>query len=919
MANPPINLPASNLTQSLAAGEAVLEPLTSDGMVVPDALILLNLSIPCTLPADGAGTVFIEYEHVFYRSDQRLELVDNALDHPALTSDATSADFCPAAAHSFLNAGGGCARAYICDAGVQACGSPGEVANDPTKGHKYHLYTAGGEQNSGKANRLRQIRTTAQKHVVWTNAVLKAPDQLRQRMAWALSQIYVVSITGFDQVMATEAWQVWNDIFVRNAFGNLRDLLKEVSHSPAMGSMLTFRGSQAIQVSGNYPDENYAREFVQLFTVGFHQLANDGTQLRDAAGETITTYDTADVVSFARAWTGFDEAPTRGNQENKYNGGNALDPMRINPESRDPYPKMDLHDGWIGDRHPLCADLPPRAFLRKGATWVFRGPAPASMLQGGPLLLADASQLGQQLCSPHQEGGLCSFPADVTLAANLPCHGTECGVDRAPMVRIINGNTTAFYEHLESACVHQAFYHGRMVKGFGWHHHVQCAAESTPAAGAACCSSPDSMSETANADFCDYAAERLTWRTAVQRCENATARGHGSPMYLCRRNARAVASGDCTDEYGYTWLSQRCSTIVQVRADRSVSVVHRIDEGETFDDESLAGGSATVVWNENYAVDSQNVFTVSWQGRHGVHVSPLAAANCSDLTACAVHGDTCLCAVELQSGAVFFDSSTVPTRRAVLERLHVGAPDPESFDAGTYELLSSSAGGRADVEVFRLAQEAAGEPYSQRTIFKVELDGRPVFLMNTRLDVAIPGNHGIATGFAFRQPVHFRSDMKSSASIHYLNNLGDYERREAEAETDAVIEHALTHPSTAPFIAKKLIQRFTSSNPSPRFVDAVATAFRLGQHAGQVYSGAYGCLAATTAAILLDREARDSVLDMDPTAGKLREPLLKVLHFVRALEFSARDGEMATALSKSVFRCASTVLTACFLYVFFVR
>ena len=113
---------------------------------------------------------------------------------------------------------------------------------------------------------------------------------------------------------------------------------------------------------------------------------------------------------------------------------------------------------------------------------------------------------------------------------------------------------------------------------------------------------------------------------------------------------------------------------------------------------------------------------------------------------------------------------------------------------------------------------------------------------------------------------------------------------QAATETDVVLEHLVTHASTAPFFCKKLIQRLTSSNPSPRYVKEVATAFRSGEYNGRVYSGAYGDLGAAVAAIFLDREARDATLDVDPAAGKLREPLLKVIHLLRSLDFEPRNG-----------------------------
>ena len=82
---------------------------------------------------------------------------------------------------------------------------------------------------------------------------MSAPDQLRQRMAWALSQILVVGTGGF-----THGFQ--NELWVRNAFGNYLDLMKEVTMSSLMGEYLSFMRNSAFDHDQNYPDENYARE-----------------------------------------------------------------------------------------------------------------------------------------------------------------------------------------------------------------------------------------------------------------------------------------------------------------------------------------------------------------------------------------------------------------------------------------------------------------------------------------------------------------------------------------------------------------------------------------------------------------------------------------------------------------------------------
>merc|ERR1719223_1826453 len=110
---------------------------------------------------------------------------------------------------------------------------------------------------------------------------LNADDQLRQRMAWALAQLVVVGEVGLGQSYMHEMWVTFYDIFVRNAFGNYRDILREVTYSPAMGDYLTYRRNIAHDRSGTYPDENYAREILQLFTIGTYMLNADGTRMKD--------------------------------------------------------------------------------------------------------------------------------------------------------------------------------------------------------------------------------------------------------------------------------------------------------------------------------------------------------------------------------------------------------------------------------------------------------------------------------------------------------------------------------------------------------------------------------------------------------------------------------------------------------------
>ena len=139
----------------------------------------------------------------------------------------------------------------------------------------------------------------------WQNAVTGA-DQLRQRMRFALSQIMVISL--LDPVIDDEirGAGAYYDVLGANAFGNYRTLLEQVSLHPMMGLYLTHLGNQKEDPAGTRtPDENYAREVMQLFSIGVYRLNLDGTLQRDIAGQPIPTYGEADIAGLAKVFTGF--------------------------------------------------------------------------------------------------------------------------------------------------------------------------------------------------------------------------------------------------------------------------------------------------------------------------------------------------------------------------------------------------------------------------------------------------------------------------------------------------------------------------------------------------------------------------------------------------------------------------------------
>lgn len=141
---------------------------------------------------------------------------------------------------------------------------------------------------------------------------------------------------------------------------------------------------------------------------------------------------------------------------------------------------------------------------------------------------------------------------------------------------------------------------------------------------------------------------------------------------------------------------------------------------------------------------------------------------------------------------------------------------------------------------------------------------------------------------------HYRKNLLSIAelgdgSIRFRNpvtfwSLQDVTVRDGEYELDAALKHYFYHPNVPSFLARTLAQRFGRSNPSPRYIKEIATAFKTGTY-GNFGSKQYGCLEATVAAIILDRESVDYILDADPIHGQLHGPYLRIIKAMRASEY----------------------------------
>ncbi|MEM9836243.1 MAG: DUF1800 family protein [Bacteroidota bacterium] len=149
--------------------------------------------------------------------------------------------------------------------------------------------------------------------MAWVNNNLVSPDLLRQRMAYALSQIMVVNRSGdlFEDV-GMFAGQYY-DMLTRNSFGRYDQLLLDVTLHPTMGIFLShFNNRKANPALNTQPDENYAREIMQLFSIGLWELNPNGIRRTNAAGQFIPTYTNADIKEFAQVFTGLTNGLTNG-------------------------------------------------------------------------------------------------------------------------------------------------------------------------------------------------------------------------------------------------------------------------------------------------------------------------------------------------------------------------------------------------------------------------------------------------------------------------------------------------------------------------------------------------------------------------------------------------------------------------------
>jgi len=241
---------------------------------------------------------------------------------PAWTDDSAS----PGAAVRFLSqATFGASTNDI--AAVASLGYTGWLANQFSLPVTHHLPYVLSNANANPTAPYQSYLTFN----AWWMRSITAPDQLRQRVAFALSEIFVISENG-TLLNHADALSSYYDMLLDNAFGNFRSLLKAVTLHPAMGLYLSMLGNnEGSLITGLHPNENYAREVQQLFSVGLNRLWPDGTLILNSQDNLVPTYGQNEIMGFAQVFTGWNYYQT--NQANgrlpsnwypPYNGTNPM-------------------------------------------------------------------------------------------------------------------------------------------------------------------------------------------------------------------------------------------------------------------------------------------------------------------------------------------------------------------------------------------------------------------------------------------------------------------------------------------------------------------------------------------------------------------------------------------------------------------
>lgn len=409
---------------------------------------------------------------------------------------------------------------------------------------------------------------------------------------------------------------------------------------------------------------------------------------------------------------------------------------------------MGLNRKYVGDGYPLCADLPSKHFLKRGATYRLLGPKPSPRLLNDPaswtdslakkrLVLDTSSKLYQVLC--QLSGNVCTYPSKVVLQANVACTGIECEIDE-PRIVVVNG---MYYEYTRLPCVEQAFFDNpaMMTNQWGW---TYCGDRRTSAGSVACCSDDTGKG---NIDFVKFDGEKMSFGSATGRCGANGSKMCEVPWWDCN---------GCHESLGY-WTTHDCDLVVKVNRDGKVGIVH-----EVIDSRPSVGKNMYY----NVRKDTKTSFRVDWEGS----LDTLLKSYDSQCVAMGCKLDSlekvCMCPATVLESPVF---TSTPSVTDVIRKLPIGSFSPD--------ILSVSYGMR-DLGGGVLMHSTDGQ-FSAKSIFQVKDENGVIhFRKNVKSTVKVGSG-----ALLFRNPPHFIS-------------LAFPELRDAVYETDAGLDHYFVSPMT---------------------------------------------------------------------------------------------------------------------------
>ena len=339
-----------------------------------------------------------------------------------------------------------------------------------------------------------------------------------------------------------------------------------------------------------------------------------------------------------------------------------------------------------------------------------------------------------------------------------------------------------------------------------------CADPKRQIATESCCESGwESLSKGSQGyRYCLYHGERMSFDSAVNRCA-----AFDQEQCTPQRVQEHLCGFDARRHVWSSWTTSNCMTRVKISFD--TGLIGRVD----YPDPDYAGKrNVPDIVDEN----TKNFFNVAWISNKLGQGLPLDSGSCDAIQSCYSVNDGCVCDTSVTETVVFESAETITSKASVLTSLYIGAFAPEMFDDGEVIFIGNC--GFADLTFY---SHSSGDNCSNlgvdAFISVVDDNGIQRYLKNLQSTVKILGVESF-----FRNAPHFIS-------------MVDQDLRDMYYETDAVIEHLFHHPSHAPFLAIRIIQRFGISNPSPGFIERVATAYVNGSYNG-IGSGNYGDLAA---------------------------------------------------------------------------